>query len=354
MQQVYPVEEAEPQGLVAGTQLRPYQKQSLAFMLAAEAPEPEEQEQPEPRSSSSASSSKMPIKVKQQQLQPSASPAAAAAMRGGWLADEVGMGKTLVVTSLVLAHKSRAKRIADGPFKSFLQLSGWGGGSKAAQEAAASAADLSSFLSSFPPLAFRCTVVVVNNTLVQQWADEIKKFAPGLSVRMFFGSTELKRQAMQGLRECDVLLTTPHMIGNAHHGWGSMLLAAMTVHRVVVDEAHLLATSSMGSKLLSLQQMRTQHMWLVSGTPFSTSLSQLNKQATLLGLHHDYQMNVDHPRKSNEEVVAWLRKHMIRHTKAMRIGGEVALALPEADCQTVLLDTRTLVPYPNPNLNPNP
>ena len=354
MQQVYPVEEAEPQGLVAGTQLRPYQKQSLAFMLAAEAPEPEEQEQPEPRSSSSASSSKMPIKVKQQQLQPSASPAAAAAMRGGWLADEVGMGKTLVVTSLVLAHKSRAKRIADGPFKSFLQLSGWGGGSKAAQEAAASAADLSSFLSSFPPLAFRCTVVVVNNTLVQQWADEIKKFAPGLSVRMFFGSTELKRQAMQGLRECDVLLTTPHMIGNAHHGWGSMLLAAMTVHRVVVDEAHLLATSSMGSKLLSLQQMRTQHMWLVSGTPFSTSLSQLNKQAALLGLHHDYQMNADHPRKSNEEVVAWLRKHMIRHTKAMRIGGEVALALPEADCQTVLLDTRTLVPYPNPNLNPNP
>ena len=352
MQQVYPVEEAEPQGLVAGTQLRPYQKQSLAFMLAAEAPEPEEQEQPEPRSSSSASSSKMPIKVKQQQLQPSASPAAAAAMRGGWLADEVGMGKTLVVTSLVLAHKSRAKRIADGPFKSFLQLSGWGGGSKAAQEAAASAADLSSFLSSFPPLAFRCTVVVVNNTLVQQWADEIKKFAPGLSVRMFFGSTELKRQAMQGLRECDVLLTTPHMIGNAHHGWGSMLLAAMTVHRVVVDEAHLLATSSMGSKLLSLQQMRTQHMWLVSGTPFSTSLSQLNKQAALLGLHHDYQMNVDHPRKSNEEVVAWLRKHMIRHTKAMRIGGEVALALPEADCQTVPLDTRTLVPYPNPSSNP--
>ena len=353
MQQVYPVEEAEPQGLVAGTQLRPYQKQSLAFMLAAEAPEPEEQEQPEPRSSSSASSSKMPIKVKQL-LQPSASPAAAAAMRGGWLADEVGMGKTLVVTSLVLAHKSRAKRIADGPFKSFLQLSGWGGGSKAAQEAATSAADLS-FRGIFTsPLAFRCTVVVVNNTLVQQWADEIKKFAPGLSVRMFFGSTELKRQAMQGLRECDVLLTTPHMIGNSHHGWGSTLLGAMTVHRVVVDEAHLLATSSMGSKLLSLQQMRTQNMWLVSGTPFSTSLSQLNKQAALLGLHHDYQMSVDHPRKSNEEVVAWLRKHMIRHTKAMRIGGEVALALPEADCQTVPLDTRTLVPYPNPNPNPNP
>ena len=121
--------------------------------------------------------------------------------------------------------------------------------------------------------------MIVNNTLVQQWADEIKKFAPGLSVRMFFGSSALKRQAMLGLRECDVLLTTPHMIGNAHHGWGSTLLGAMQVHRVVVDEAHLLATASMGAKLLALRQLRTQHMWLVSGTPFSTSLSQLNKQA---------------------------------------------------------------------------
>jgi DNA repair protein RAD5 len=359
VQQVYPVEEAEPQGLVPGTQLRPYQKQSLAFMLAAEVPEPEEAEQPEPRSSSaSASSSKMPIKIKQQP-QPSASPAAAAAMRGGWLADEVGMGKTLVVTSLVLAHKSRAKRIKDGPFKSFLRLSGWGSSSKEAQEAAASAAELQASQGlAPPPLAFRCTVVVVNNTLVQQWADEIKKFAPGLIVRMFFGSTELKRQAMQGLRDCDVLLTTPHMIGNAHHGWGSTLLGAMTVHRVVVDEAHLLATSSMGSKLLSLQQMRTQNMWLVSGTPFSTSLSQLNKQATLLGLSQEYHTYVDHPRRSNEEVVAWLRKYMIRHTKAMRIGGEVALALPEADCQTELLDTRTLTLTstltPNPDPNPNP
>ena len=142
MQQVYPWEEAEPQGLLPGTGLRPYQKQSLAFMLALEAPEPDEQEEEQepPRSAAASSASTMPVKIKQQ-APPSASPPAAA-MRGGWLADEVGMGKTLVVTSLVLAHRSRAKRIADGPFKSFLQLAGWGGGSKDAQAAAAMDADL--------------------------------------------------------------------------------------------------------------------------------------------------------------------------------------------------------------------
>ena len=33
-----------------------------------------------------------------------------------------------------------------------------------------------------------------------------------------------------------------------------------------------------------------------------------------------------------------LKKIMIRHTKAQRIDGEAALALPDADCATVLLD----------------
>ena len=36
VEQVYPVEHGEPTGLLAGTTLRPYQKQSLAFMLHVE------------------------------------------------------------------------------------------------------------------------------------------------------------------------------------------------------------------------------------------------------------------------------------------------------------------------------
>jgi len=39
------------------------------------------------------------------------------AVRGGWLCDEVGMGKTAVVTSLVLANRSSATRVPDAAFK---------------------------------------------------------------------------------------------------------------------------------------------------------------------------------------------------------------------------------------------
>jgi len=121
----------------------------------------------------------------------------------------------------------------------------------------------------------------------------------------------------------------------------------------------------MGSKLAALQLYSAHSTWLVTGTPFSTSLGQLSKQAELLGhfkggvrvmdmvygkvqdgqadlwcgpANRRYLQTYNRTPLPNEAVVEGLRKVMIRHTKAMRIGGEVALALPDADCETVWLD----------------
>ena len=44
------------------------------------------------------------------------------------------------------------------------------------------------------------------------------------------------------------------------------------------------------------------------------------------------------PSLGNDEVVDRLKKIMIRHTKSQRIGGEVALSLPDTDHATVWLD----------------
>ncbi len=83
--QVYPVEEPEPAGLIAGTRLRPYQKQSLAFMLAAEKKD---------RAAASSSSSQLGKQHLKQHLGPAASQALQGGFdhqrpHGGWLADEV-------------------------------------------------------------------------------------------------------------------------------------------------------------------------------------------------------------------------------------------------------------------------
>ena len=77
-----------------------------------------------------------------------------------------------------------------------------------------------------PTLSFGLTLIVVNNTLVQQWDDELRKFAPSLVVHKFYASSTLKEAAIQNLRKADVLLL-PHMIGYTHGLTRRMLRACV-------------------------------------------------------------------------------------------------------------------------------
>lgn len=127
--QVYPREEAEPRGLRKGTQLRPYQRQSLAFMTDVE----------QSKGKSLLGSD---------------------GQRGGWLCDEVGMGKTVVAISLVLANPCIAPRPPRGHVER--------------QERA----------------TYKTTLIVVPSMLVQQWEDEVRRFAPKLRVNVLFKAPE--------------------------------------------------------------------------------------------------------------------------------------------------------------------
>ena len=333
-QQVYPRETPEPPGLVAGTTLRPYQKQSIAFMLDVE------------RSNDPKGEGRVHHPGVQE----------ASVVRGGWLADEVGMGKTMVVTCCVLAEPAKdLKTIKDTTFASWLAAvrsppkSEAGEGDQDDEDQDEDEDDKYKDETE-PTLSFGLTLIVVNNTLVQQWDDELRKFAPSLVVHKFYASSTLKEAAIQNLRKADVLLTTPHMIGYTH-GLTRRMLRHMRVHRLVVDESHLIAERGGRNISSRLRLISTSRTWLVSGTPFSTSLDQLEKQSMLLGSSNSQgepdlrrlglgQGTGGHrsPKLSNEAIVDWLRTRLIRHTKRMRIGGDVALALPDADCRTVWLE----------------
>jgi len=270
------------------------------------------------------------------------------------------MGKTMVVTCTVLAEPAaNLKPTTDAQFTKWLAAVRTVPTAGAAADESDDENDASRFADeSEPTLTFGLTLIVVNNTLVQQWADELHKFAPSLVVHKFYGSGANKEAALRGLRTADVLLTTPHMLGYVS-GLPKRMLRHMRVHRLVVDECHLMATPGGRQVRSRLLLVRTSRTWLVSGTPFSTSLDQLEAQSALLGCHSFASGNgysngssdlkllglgqgfATHDRPeylSNDAVVDWLRKRMIRHTKRMRIGGDVALALPDADCRTVWLD----------------
>ena len=333
---VYPVEESEPPGFNPSVQLRPYQKQSLAFMLAIErstdatllgtqAGEGPKLHRKRQRGGLSRRDRRDGVTLDQKYgaLLPTKR------VRGGWLCDEMGMGKTAVVIASVLANPSTAKPVDDATFQRLLD------DIKAKRLTAKDAS-----MAAGQGTPYKTTLIIVNNTLVRQWADEFAKYAPGLSCHTWYGTGNRKDAALQQLRDVDVLITTPHM--NFPHE----LQAAVKFHRIVVDESHLLdaekAVSTIPSKLEALLRFQTSNLWLVTGTPFTTSLSQLQNQCWLLGqvefLGTVTGQQYAYPPPTNEEVVSALRKLMVRHTKSQQIRGEVALALPEADCQTVYLD----------------
>ena len=61
---------------------------------------------------------------------------------------------------------------------------------------------------------------------MQQWTDELRKYAPNLEVHTYYATKENKARALRRLRQCDVLVTTPHMI------WPEFLLENIEVRRL--------------------------------------------------------------------------------------------------------------------------
>jgi len=254
IEQVYPVEAPDPPGLASGIELRPYQRQSLAFMLD--------------------------IERRNELGDPSAG-------RGGWLADEMGMGKTAVCAALILAN----------PLKE---------------------------MKSFEWYRLKATVVVTNTTLTKQWVGELKKFAPGLKVGLYYAGT--KERTVKQKSELDVIVTTYDVVTRKDFD------SALIFHRIIVDESHQGVRNN-------ATYFKGQFVWCVTGTPFSSSLSDLSRSSHILGhwsggcCLRDW-VNA----RGSPKVVSLLRSVMIRHTKSQRIGGELALALPDSSTETVWLN----------------
>ena len=98
---------------------------------------------------------------------------------------------------------------------------------------------------------------------------------------MYYNLTlQKKKNVVTNLRDYDLIVTTPHLKLPAQ------IVQNVKFHRLVIDESHLLEQSgagTMGGQTDALIKYQTKYVWLVTGTPFSTSLNQLKYQACVLG-----------------------------------------------------------------------
>mmetsp|Transcript_19624 Transcript_19624/g.68075 ORF Transcript_19624/g.68075 Transcript_19624/m.68075 type:complete len:741 (-) Transcript_19624:28-2250(-) len=331
---VHPVEAPQPAAVV--TPLRHYQKQALARMVEVE-------------------------------TSPTA-PRGDHGVAGGFLAQEVGMGKTCAVLALVAANPSAAaaptadqiqtirtnrSKLAQlkEPEFDFDLFSKMGdkyrkqhGDARKAYDAQVKAllpwhsADFYAAGDSKAPQRpkLKTTVVFTSVSLLGQWEDECARHAPGLVVRRFHPTS--KGKTAKFLDESQTTANPPDVIiSTTTFSWPDWT-KDYEFHRVVVDESHLFGTAS--AKRNYADAVPSLRRWCCTATPMSMSAGSISTQALFLG-RQDLLMAAHYFDLKRPGSFAAFKDKLapifIRHTKAQRIGGSCALALPASVARTVTL-----------------
>ena len=122
------------------------------------------------------------------------------------------------------------------------------------------------------------TLIVVPKSIITQWRDEIIKFAPKLSINIYDGPDR------EIYDTCDITIApyTLLTVKGAEVG-APTPLHHMKWDRVILDEAHEIRNKK--SKLFkSVCRLKTEIKWIVTGTPVFNSMEDFVSLCTFLGL----------------------------------------------------------------------
>ena len=210
---------------------------------------------------------------------------------GGCLADDMGLGKTIQVLAMLLRRQA------------------------VIQEAG---------------IAHRPSLVIVPKSLVFNWIEEAKKFAPALRVANFTGNT--RAETAGDLTNWDIIVTT----------YGT-LRRDIVAHReiefdyVVLDEAQSIKNAaSQAAKACRL--LRARHRLALTGTPVENHIGELWSifeflNPGQLGSASRLRKFLADGRGSTEVVARAVRPYLLRRTKT-----QVLSDLPEKTEQTLYVE----------------
>jgi len=147
---------------------------------------------------------------------------------GGFLCDEMGLGKSLQIISTILGNVKKN------------------------------------------------TLIIVPKSIVTQWEKEIKKFAPSLTVFIYDGPDRTKNS--NDLRNSDITIAPYSLLTEE-----LKMLHKIKWGRVVLDEGHEIRNPS-SSKFKAACKLQTDIRWILSGTPVFNSMKDFVTLCVFIGI----------------------------------------------------------------------
>ncbi|KAF2398935.1 hypothetical protein EJ06DRAFT_452950, partial [Trichodelitschia bisporula] len=222
-------------------------------------------------------------------------------MRGGILAEEMGLGKTVELISLIRAHAQPPNMLDNG------HLTSCG-----------------------------ATLIVVPSHILHQWTNELKAHDPGLRVFTYTGVQKWGDREPREMAEYDVVITTYNTISREVHFTQELPtrvlrrapvnkpmrspLVEVSWWRVCLDEAQMVESGVSGAAKVA-QQIPRVNSWVVSGTPIQKDARDLIGLLPFLQSAHSMKTWKKISRPTYKRLVAQIA---LRHTKEL-VRDEIAL-----------------------------
>lgn len=229
---------------------------------------------------------------------------------GGCLADDMGLGKTIQTITLLLRNKEVNK----------LEIQNQG--QKKAQ------------LELFSLKESKLTsLIIVPASLVHNWVNEFRKFAP--SLKIFVHSGNQRSKSTERFQYYDAVISSYHTVRQDIE-----VISGFQFHYVILDESQVIKNPS--SKVYkAIEELKSQHKLALTGTPIENSLMDLWAQMNfvnngLLGglSYFKREFAIPIEKKNDKEKQEKLKK-LINPFILRRKKEEVARELPEISRQVI-------------------
>lgn len=183
--------------------------------------------------------------------------------RGGILADDMGLGKTIQMIGTILGSSN------SGP-----------------------------------------TILITPVSLINQWYDEIRKWAPDLKVIIIYGKNKkesLKKLAGKGIEQYNIVITSYGLVTERKkENMIYNFLKNISWLRMILDEGHVIRNSK--TRLhKSVIEITADIKWILTGTPIHNSIKDGKNILNMIG--------VEGKRFSIEKLQRMFHIYLLRRTK---------------------------------------